>query len=201
MVENIYFTSFLAPTPPQMFQITSVMTTSLSFSWQVPRTLNGNLTGYQLFCQPLRPGIPPSQMLTPGPTAVMTMLSGLYPGVGYNCSIVARNSAGPSDPAYTNGTTLQTGTSVYVVCIHYLVLYVTNLIPMLSPCVNQTLKGKWPCMMLFNCHHAALAALLLVICAHMEIIGFAICNKASTAFPYFKRWKAGRGLGTKPVCY
>ena len=133
-------------------------------------TLNGNLTGYQLSCQPLLPGIPFPLALNPGPTAVVVMLSALYPGVGYNCSIVARNGAGPSDSAYTNGTTPETGTSVYVVRTDYLMLYVTNLIPTLSPCVNQTLKGKWPCMMLFNCHHAALAALLLVICAHMEII-------------------------------
>ena len=99
----------------------------------------------------------------------MTMLSGLYPGVEYNCSIVARNGAGPSDPVYISGTTLETGTSVYVVRIHYLMLYVTNLIPTLSPCVDQTSKGKWPCMILFNCHHAALSILLLVICAHMQI--------------------------------
>ena len=97
-----------------MFQITSLMTRSLRFSWQAPLTLNGNLTGYQLSCQPLRPGIPPSQMLTPGP-AVMTMLSGLYPGVGYNCSIVARNSAGPSDPVYSSGTTLETGMYMYLI--------------------------------------------------------------------------------------
>ena len=114
MVENIYFTSFLAPTPPQMFQITSVMTTSLSFSWQVPMTLNGNLTGYQLFCQPLLSGIPSSQMLTPGPTAVMAILSGLYPGVEYNCSIVARNGAGPSEAVYINGTTPETGMYMYM---------------------------------------------------------------------------------------
>ena len=115
--------SILAPTPPRMFWITSVMTRSLSFSWQAPVTLNGVLTGYQLSCQPLLPGIPLPQILNPGPTAVMVTLSGLYPGVGYNCSIVARNSAGPSDPVYISGSTLETGTSVYVVCIPYLVLY------------------------------------------------------------------------------
>ena len=98
-----------------MFRITSVMTTRLNFSWQVPMTLNGALTGYQLFCQPLRPGIPPSQTLTPGPTAVMTMLSGLYPGVEYNCSIVARNGAGPSDPVYISGTTQETGIYMYLI--------------------------------------------------------------------------------------
>ena len=105
---------FPAPTPPRMFQITSVMTTSLSFSWQVPMTLNGALTEYQLSCQPLRPDIPPSQMLTPGPTAVMAVLSGLYPGVEYNCSIVARNGAGPSDPVYNSGTTPETGMYMYI---------------------------------------------------------------------------------------
>ena len=77
-------------------------------------TLNGALTGYQLSCQPLLSGIPFPQFLTPGPTAVVDTVSGLYPGVGYNCSIVARNGAGPSDPVYISGTTLETGTYAYV---------------------------------------------------------------------------------------
>ena len=96
-----------------MFQITSVMTRSLSFSWQIPETLNGVLVGYQLSCQPLLPGIPSSQFLTPGPTAVVETVSGLYPGVRYNCSIVVRNFDGPSDPVYINGTTLETGMYMY----------------------------------------------------------------------------------------
>ena len=94
------------PTPPRMFQITSVMTTSFSFSWQAPMTLNGVLTGYQLSCQPLLPGIPLPQPLNT--TAVTVMLSSLYPGMGYNCSIVARNGAGPSDPVYISNTTQET---------------------------------------------------------------------------------------------
>ena len=106
--------SFPAPTFPRMFLITSVMTTSFNFSWQPPLTLNGVLTGYRLSCQPLLPGISLPQPLNT--TALMVMLSNLYPSVGYNCSIVARNSAGPSYPVYVNGTTLETGASVYVVC-------------------------------------------------------------------------------------
>ena len=104
----LFILSFSAPTRPRMFRITSVMTRSLSFSWQRPETLNGNLTGYQLFCQPLLPGIPSPQILNT--TAVIATVSGLYPGVEYNCSIVARNSAGPSDPDYISNTTLETGT-------------------------------------------------------------------------------------------
>ena len=75
-------------------------------------TLNGVLTGYQLSCQPQLSGIPLPQPVNT--VAVMTTLSNLYPGVGYNCSIVARNSAGPSAPVNISGTTLETGTSVYV---------------------------------------------------------------------------------------
>ena len=97
-----------------MFQITLVMTTSLSFSWQTPITLNGVLTGYQLSCLPLLSGIPSPQPLTPGPTAVVDTVSGLYPGVGYNCSLVATNPAGPSDPVYSNGTTQETGMYMYI---------------------------------------------------------------------------------------
>ena len=108
---------FPAPTPPRMFQITSVMTTSLSFSWQTPMTLNGVLTGYQLSCQPLLSSIPLPQPLNT--TAVMVTLSNLYPGVGYNCSIVARNSAGPSDPVYISGTTLETGMYICTIFLCY----------------------------------------------------------------------------------
>ena len=118
----LFILSFLAPTSPRMFQITSVMTTSLSFSWQTPMTLNGVLTGYQLSCQPLLPGIPPPQTLTPGHTAVVYMVSALYPGVGYNCSLVARNSAGPSDPAYISGTTQETGVYMYIYRCTYMYL-------------------------------------------------------------------------------
>ena len=112
--------SFPAPTPPRMFCITSVMTRSLSFSWQTPMTLNGVLTGYQLSCQSLLPGIPLPQPLNT--TAVMTTLSGLYPGVGYNCSIVARNSAGPSDRVYISGTTLETGMYISTCILSFSVL-------------------------------------------------------------------------------
>ena len=77
-------------------------------------TLNGNLTGYRLSCQPLLPDIPTPQPLTPGPTAVMAMLSNLYPGVGYNCSIVARNGAGLSTPVNISDTTLETGIHIHL---------------------------------------------------------------------------------------
>ena len=79
-------------------------------------TLNGVLTGYQLSCQPQVPGIPFPQTLNPGPTAVMDTLCSLYPGVGYNWSIVARNGVGPSDPVYITNTTQETDTYAHV-CI------------------------------------------------------------------------------------
>ena len=93
-----------------MFQITSVTTTTISFSWQAPTVTNGILTGYQLSCQPELPtGIPSPPTLSPGPTVNTAMLPNLSPGVRYNCSIVASNSAGPSDPVYAVGTTTETG--------------------------------------------------------------------------------------------
>ena len=79
--------------------------------------LNGDLTGYQLSCQPLLPDIPSPQTLTPGPTAEVAMLYSLYPGVEYNCSIVARNGVGPSDPVYISNTTEETGTYVHVLIV------------------------------------------------------------------------------------
>ena len=45
----------------------------------------------------------------------MAMLSGLYPGVMYDCSIVARNDyLGPSDPVYIGNTTEETGTYAHL---------------------------------------------------------------------------------------
>ena len=101
----------VAPGRPQMFQITSVTTTNISFSWQAPAVLNGVLVGYQLTCQPVLPaGIPSPPILSTGSTVNMTLLPDLSPGVRYNCSIVARNSAGPSDPpVHAVGTTTETG--------------------------------------------------------------------------------------------
>ena len=93
-----------------MFQITSVTTTSISFSWLTPTFTNGLLTGYQLSCQPELPvGIPSPPTLTPGPTVNTAVLPNLSPGVRYNCSIVASNSAGSSEPVYAVGTTTETG--------------------------------------------------------------------------------------------
>ena len=93
-----------------MFQITAVTATSLNFSWQPPTSPNGNITGYQLTCQPLLLGIPTSEHLSTGPTARMAVLADLYPGVRYNCSIGALNSASLSDFVYADGTTTEIGT-------------------------------------------------------------------------------------------
>ena len=85
-------------------------TTSLSFSWQAPTVTNGELTGYNLSCQPELPvDIPSPSFLTPGNTMNTAELGNLSPGVRYNCSIVANNSAGSSDPVHAIGTTTETG--------------------------------------------------------------------------------------------
>ena len=93
-----------------MFQITSVTTTNINFSWLAPAVTNGVLTGYTLSCQPVLPaGIPSPPILTPGPTVNTALLPNLSPGVRYNCSIMASNSVGPSDPVYAVDTTTETG--------------------------------------------------------------------------------------------
>ena len=108
------FSSSTAPTPPRMFRITAVTTTNLSFSWQEPANPNGVITGYQLSCQPLLLGIPTPELLSPGPTARMAVLTDLYPGVRYNCSIAAMNSVGQSPLVYADDTTTEIGTDTYV---------------------------------------------------------------------------------------
>ena len=97
-----------------MFRITAVTTTSLSFSWQEPANPNGVITGYRLSCQPLLSGIPTPEPLSAGPTARMAVLADLHPGVGYNCSIGAWGSAGPSNLVYADGTAMEIGRDIYV---------------------------------------------------------------------------------------
>ena len=107
-----------------MFRITAVTTTSLSFSWQEPAYPNGVVTGYQLSCQPLLLGIPTPGLLSPRPaTARMTVLADLLPGVRYNCSIAAMNSAGQSPLVYADDTTAEIGR-----CVDYHTL-VSRLLP------------------------------------------------------------------------
>ena len=97
-----------------MFQITAVTTNSLSFSWQEPETDNGAITRYVLSCQPPQLSeIPMPQPVIPLPTARTAMLTNLLPGVRYNCSIGAENSAGLSDLVYADGTTMEIGRFVY----------------------------------------------------------------------------------------
>ena len=93
-----------------MFQITAMTTSSFSFSWQPPTSPNGNITAYQLACQPLLLGIPTPESLCPGPTDQTTVLDDLHSGVRYNCSIGVSNSAGLSDLVYADGTTTEIGT-------------------------------------------------------------------------------------------
>ena len=108
--ETLTFPPPVAPEPPRMFQITSVTTININFSWQAPVVTNGALTGYQLSCQPELPvGIPSPPTLSPGPTVNTAVLLNLFSGVRYNCSIMASNSAGLSDPVYAVDTTTETG--------------------------------------------------------------------------------------------
>ena len=96
-----------------MFQITAVTTNSLSFSWQEPATANGEIIRYSLSCLPLLSDIPIPQPLIPVPTARTAVLANLLPGVRYNCSIGAGNSAGLSDLVYFDDTTTAIGRFVY----------------------------------------------------------------------------------------
>ena len=105
---------FVAPEPPQMFQIISVTTTNIRFSWQEPAVLNGILTGYNLSCQPVLPAnIATPPILSTGSTVNTALFPNLSPGVRYNCSIVASNSVGSSNPVHAIGTTTETGIRLY----------------------------------------------------------------------------------------
>lgn len=94
-----------------MFQITEVTATSLHFSWLEPTNDNGDITRYELSCQPQLSEIPPFET-NPGHADQTTILDELLPGIRYDCSLAARNGAGSSNLVYTSGTTLETGKSI-----------------------------------------------------------------------------------------
>ena len=68
------------------------------FSWTAPSIAAHLTTAYSLTCLPLLAGIPAPSSLTLDPSDTSATLGGLYPGVGYNCSITTISDEGPSEP-------------------------------------------------------------------------------------------------------
>ena len=70
----------------------------MTFYW-TPPSIGASLTsGYKLSCIPLLQGIPFPHPLQPPPNATSAILTGLFSGVDYNCSLVTITAEGTSLP-------------------------------------------------------------------------------------------------------
>ena len=72
--------------------------TYLTLSWHQPSIAAHLTTGYNLICVPLLAGIPVPQSLWLSPTTTSTTVTGLKPGVSYNCTIFTITDQGSSSP-------------------------------------------------------------------------------------------------------
>ena len=95
--------------PVEAFKVMALSTTSANFTWNVPITRPNLITGYSLRCIPLLAGIPAleSQMVDSDLTSAV--ITGLHPGVPYDCSITTNTAGGHSQPRSINLTTHEIG--------------------------------------------------------------------------------------------
>ncbi|KAL7299942.1 hypothetical protein TKK_0007261 [Trichogramma kaykai] len=102
---NIYSTGQKGPSPPRRVKIISYSQDSLGVSWLPPDIPNGKIISYTLKAIPLRTNaqfpLLPVQSDVQGESANITTLYGLHAGTEYNITIVAFNSQGFSEEAYT----------------------------------------------------------------------------------------------------
>ena len=94
--------------PVEEFEVTMSLETSLTFSWSPPGTAH-IATGYRLTCTPLLNGISTPEALVLNPEATTAAMTGLNPGVTYNCSIVTVSPVGSSLLQILTPTTAETG--------------------------------------------------------------------------------------------
>ena len=80
-----------------------------TLSWQQPSIAAHLTTGYNLICVPLLAGIPVPQSLWLPPTTTSVTVTGLRPGVSYNCTIFTITDQGSSSPLTFSVKTSETG--------------------------------------------------------------------------------------------
>ena len=81
--------------PPENFQSTHQGGVTYSFSWDQPANLyNTEVLDYTVSCDPTLEGVPDRTSTTTDTSLTLELGYGL----AYNCTVTARNSAGPSDP-------------------------------------------------------------------------------------------------------
>ena len=110
--DNIIITSkylFLVAHIVENFRMTAVFSTSFNLSWNYPRVVRHQITGYNLTCVPLLTGIPVPQSLWLPSTATSATVTELRSGVRYNCTIFTITDQGSSSPLTLSIITSETG--------------------------------------------------------------------------------------------
>ena len=105
---KIFACPSVAASPVEEFEVTMSLETSLTFSWSPPSTAH-IATGYRLTCTPLLKGISIPEALVLSPAATIATVTGLNPGVTYNCSIATVNPVGSSKLQTLTPTTVESG--------------------------------------------------------------------------------------------
>ena len=105
---KIFACPSVAASPVEEFEVTMSLETSLTFSWSPPSTAHIP-TGYRLTCTPLLKGISIPEALVLSPEATIATVTGLNPGVTYNCSIATVNPVGSSKLQTLTPTTVESG--------------------------------------------------------------------------------------------
>ena len=85
--------------PVQDVTIAFSNSSGLELTWRPPQQGHDLTTSFFLACTPLLAGIPPPLPASTGSGAELSLyLTGLYPGVEYNCSVVTVIGEGQSEP-------------------------------------------------------------------------------------------------------
>ena len=103
------YVCLVAANPVEEFEVTMSLVTSLVFSWSPPSVATQLTTGYRLTCTPLLEGIAVPNSTVLGPRDTTAAVTGLNPGVTYNCSIVTISHEGSSLPQTLTPSTTESG--------------------------------------------------------------------------------------------
>ncbi|EFN87102.1 Putative tyrosine-protein kinase Wsck [Harpegnathos saltator] len=102
---SVYSTGQQGPSPPRRIGVTREGIDALFVTWEPPDIPNGKVDSYTLRAVAVQTHatnvLPPVESQVQGGTSNGTTLRGLQPGTKYNISVIANNTHGLSDAAYT----------------------------------------------------------------------------------------------------
>ncbi len=119
MILFIYFLIFAGPGPgpdgsPRQFLITYMTSRTFNLTWLAPDPFfqNGVITSYNVTCKEqgqdtIAPSYPRVYTIDPYPGSIT--VDNLRPDTDYECSVIAINSAGSSDPVSDSSITDEDG--------------------------------------------------------------------------------------------